>query len=211
MNIIEELKKPFAVESIHWRVGATNQKKLKPGDQLKGIPLAYINARDVMERLDFVIGCENWQDRYPRDGCCELGLRINGEWVWKSDGAGQTDVEGEKGQYSDALKRAAVKWGVGRYLYDLPNEWVELTGNTYKPFKTPPKLPQWATPGGWNRVSTEIKREVYSQTIDCLAKDDAHGLAEIWGEFSSEEIVPLWGMFDSMQRAAIKKLKGTGE
>jgi hypothetical protein len=45
-------------------------------------------------------------------------------WVRKSDGAGETQVEGEKGAISDALKRAAVKWGIGRYLYDLDSPWV---------------------------------------------------------------------------------------
>jgi hypothetical protein len=55
-------------------------------------------------------------------------------WIWKSDGAGATDVEGEKGMLSDALKRAAVRWGVGRYLYDLKSPWVaiEPMGRSYK-------------------------------------------------------------------------------
>lgn len=47
------------------------------------------------------------------------------EWVTKADGAGDSDVEAEKGAISDALKRAAVKWGIGRYLYDLGNIWVD--------------------------------------------------------------------------------------
>jgi hypothetical protein len=53
--------------------------------------------------------------------------------VWKSDGAGDSDVEAEKGAVSDAFKRAAVKWGVGRYLYDLDSPWVALEkrGNSY--------------------------------------------------------------------------------
>lgn len=57
---------------------------------------------------------------------CEIGIRINDEWIWKSDGAGDSDVESEKGAISDALKRAAVCWGVGRYLYDLPSPWMEI-------------------------------------------------------------------------------------
>ena len=48
------------------------------------------------------------------------------EWVWKSNGAGQSDIEAEKGQFSDAFKRAAVLWGIGRYLYALPSPWVDL-------------------------------------------------------------------------------------
>jgi len=56
------------------------------------------------------------------------------EWIWKADGAGDTDVEAEKGAISDAFKRAAVKWGVGRYLYDLDSPWVALepSGRSFK-------------------------------------------------------------------------------
>lgn len=207
MNL-SELKKPFPEANVHWRVGSTNKRNKKEGDPLKGIPLAYIDARNVMERLDFVVGPERWQCRYPFPGCCEIGLKIDGEWVWKSNGAGVTDVEAEKGQYSDSFKRAAVLWGIGQYLYDLPNEWVELTGNNYKPFKTPPKLPQWATPNGWGRIHPDTKKEVYEQTIKCLSEGDEHGLAEIWEEFDAEEKVQLWHIFDSKQRKAIKELTG---
>ena len=117
---LKDLKKPFSAISISWRVGATN------GDKSKGIALAYIDARDVMMRLDDVCGAENWQCRYPFAGCCEVGIKIGDEWIWKANGAGETHVEALKGQFSDAFKRAAVLWGIGQYLYDLPNSWLPL-------------------------------------------------------------------------------------
>lgn len=140
-EVIEQLSDPFPVEAISWRVGATTK------DKSKGIALAYIDARDVMERLDKIVGAENWQCRYPFAGCCEVGIRIDGEWIWKANGAGETDYEGTKGMYSDSLKRAAVLWGVGRYLYNLPNVWVPIVpaGKSYK-ISSPPELPQWARP-----------------------------------------------------------------
>lgn len=98
-------------------------------DKSKGMGLAYLDARDVMDRLDNVCGPANWQDRYSHAGqktCCEIGIRINGEWIWKSDGAGDTDMEGSKGAFSDAFKRAAVRWGIGRYLYSSNTPWVAL-------------------------------------------------------------------------------------
>lgn len=139
-KIAWKLKEPFDPRLIHWRVGATNKEKTS------GIALAYINARDAMKRLDDVMGM-NWQCRYPFEGCCEIGLFINGEWIWRSNGAGETDIEGEKGRYSDAFKRAAVMWGVGRYLYYLPNAWVPLKpqGRTHV-IAHPPQLPKWALP-----------------------------------------------------------------
>lgn len=93
--------------------------KTRPGRGNSG-PLSYVDARYVMERLD-AIGPGNWQRRHSlgSDGkvSCDIGILIDGEWVWKGDGAGETDIEGEKGAFSDAFKRAAVNWGIGRDLY----------------------------------------------------------------------------------------------
>lgn len=122
-DLFAALSAPFAPSCVSWRVGSTNAEKTK------GMALAFINSRDVQDRLDEAVGPENWQDRYEFHGprtICYLALRIDGEWVTKADGAGDSDVESEKGAISDALKRAAVKWGIGRYLYHLPSPWVEI-------------------------------------------------------------------------------------
>lgn len=130
-NIPKRLSEPFDPAIVSFRVGPTSQ------DKKKGMALAYIDARDVMRRLDEVCGPENWQDEYPwSDGkrvVCRLGIRIGDEWIWKTDGAGDTDMEGEKGALSDAFKRSAVKWGIGRYLYDTEAPWVAIqqAGRSY--------------------------------------------------------------------------------
>ena len=76
-----------------------------------------------MDRLDEVVGPENWKDEYapgPDGGViCGLSLRIEDEWITKWDGAENTDFEAIKGGLSDAFKRAGYKWGIGRYLYRL--------------------------------------------------------------------------------------------
>lgn len=201
MNIFDQLAKPFPESSIHWRVGSTTK------DKDKGIGLAYLTARDVMQRLDDVVGPENWGDKYPFAGCCELSILVGDYWVTKANGAGETDFEGEKGQYSDAFKRAAVLWGVGRYLYDLPNEWVPIQarGRSYV-LSVTPKLPTWATPNGWNRIGRTVKQEVYKQMIEALANADGPGLKEIWDEWDNEQKIQLWPMFESKERSAIKAL-----
>jgi len=142
LTITQQLKEPFDPKVISWRVGATTK------DKSKGIALAYIDARDVMKRLDDVCG-DSWQVEYPFDGCCRIGIKIDSEWVWRSNGAGETQVEGEKGKFSDAFKRAAVLWGVGRYLYYLDNVWVPLKpqGRSYA-LAQHPTLPKWALPKG---------------------------------------------------------------
>ena len=124
---LAKLKEPFEPDRISWRVGSTTK------DKSKGMALAYIDARDVMQRLDDVCGPENWQCDYPHAAAktvCRIGIKVGGEWVWKANGAGDTDIESEKGALSDAFKRAAVLWGIGQYLYDLDSPWVTLDTNT---------------------------------------------------------------------------------
>jgi hypothetical protein len=119
-----DLSAPFPPEMVDWRVGSTN------GDKTKGMALAYIDARTVMERLDMTCGPDGWQCNYTPgvNGSiiCNIGIRFPDGWIWKADGAGATDVEGEKGALSDAFKRAAVRFGIGRYLYEMSSPWVEL-------------------------------------------------------------------------------------
>lgn len=123
-DIYRRLSMPFPTSSISWRVGSTNERDGKTF----GLPLAYIDARDVMDRLDDVVGPQNWQDKYSFAGpktICAIGINV-GEWVWKEDGAGDTNYEADKGALSDAFKRAAVRWGIGRYLYGLKSGLVEV-------------------------------------------------------------------------------------
>jgi hypothetical protein len=88
--------------------------------------LSYITARQVMDRLDEVFGVFGWQVKFeamdPRNVKCSLSVNVDGEWITKED-FGFSDNEnsadsGIKGAASDALKRAAVHFGIGRFLYD---------------------------------------------------------------------------------------------
>jgi hypothetical protein len=136
MSIFDQLKAPFQPSQISWRIGSTT------ADKKRGMALAYIDARDVMDRLDEVCGPDGWQCTYPHANgktVCAIGIRVcregeGFEWVWKSDGAGDSDIEAEKGALSDAFKRSAVRWGIGRYLYHMDSPWVEITaaGRSFK-------------------------------------------------------------------------------
>jgi len=145
LTLSQKLECPFAPAAVSWRIGRKNTEKTS------AMLLAYIDARDVMERLDRACGFENWQCRYSLADSgvliCDIGLRVNGEWLWRSNGAGDTQVEAEKGKCSDAFKRAAVLWGVGRYLYGLPSPRVAI--DKYGKWDKDPALPDWATPKGY--------------------------------------------------------------
>lgn len=125
LEALRDLHRPFDADQVHWRTQMVTKAR---GEGYAALALAYLDARDVMDRLDQVCTPAFWQSEHFEAGKdrlgCRIGLFINEQWVWKSDGAGDTDVEAEKGAFSSALKRAAVSWGVGRYLYDLGNTWV---------------------------------------------------------------------------------------
>lgn len=210
MISLDALKAPFSPTLISFRVGATN------GEKTKGIALAYLTARDVMERLDEVCGPESWQCRYPFQGCCEIGIRMDdGAWVWKSNGAGQTDIEGEKGIYSDAFKRAAVLWSIGRYLYDLPNTWypIEPKGNSYGFTKDAEAqmtkfLHDWQYNRTWEKPND---RKQFLEAIDnCWAEKDSEGLKKIWNDMTNEQKQDIWSLLKefSAKRASIKTMLG---
>lgn len=157
-EITEELKKPFARDDIEWRIS----RVFKSG---KATVLPYLTSRAIMDRLDEVFGIDGWQDEYvfiENNVVCKLKVRFGDDWILKTDGAPQTDFESFKGGISDALKRAAVKFGIGRYLYNLDEFWVDILPNKPEGFdkkhihyvndkKTgikgywlSPELPKWA-------------------------------------------------------------------
>jgi hypothetical protein len=113
-EMLEQLAKPFPANKISIKV------QTKPNDNGNALCVAYIDARDVMERLDAVVA-GGWSDEYRSapSGGLECALTVLG--VTRRDvGDDQNDNEQQKAGYSDAFKRAAVKFGVGRFLYDLP-------------------------------------------------------------------------------------------
>ena len=130
IDIFDRLKAPFSPEDIEFRVGSTTR------DKSKGLALAYVTSRAIMDRLDSVLGPTEWQNEVKvcDDGViATLTIRVGGEWVMRQDGAQFTNIEAFKGGISDALKRVAVLYVIVRYLYSLPQEWVELDNGRISP------------------------------------------------------------------------------
>jgi hypothetical protein len=161
--MFEKLKSPFAPTDIEWRIQGTPREY--SGDY-KAMILPYITNRAVMDRLDSVVGHQNWKNEFsagPIGGVmCGLSIRVDGEWITKHDGADQTDVEAIKGGYSDAMKRVAVEWGIGRYLYNLPKYFVKVEKKGEKTYTIPdssiPHFPDWALPIEWVENKTSLAR-----------------------------------------------------
>lgn len=92
----------------------------------KGVTmLLYKNARVDRQILDETFGQLNWQDRYSEHKgnlFCSIGVydADKKEWVWKEDCGTESMTEKEKGEASDAFKRAGFRWGIGIELYSSP-------------------------------------------------------------------------------------------
>tara|TARA_R100001086_G_scaffold232646_1_gene153960 strand:+ start:107 stop:604 length:498 start_codon:yes stop_codon:yes gene_type:complete len=158
-EIERQLKRPFPVVKIKWRKGGGNQD------------LAYIDARDVMDRLDSIFGIAGWQTGYEFIGdrmICTIVCKIEGDWIAKSDGADDTKIESAKGGISDSLKRAAVLWGIGRYLYHP------------KAFDNDKNPASWATPEGFDALmlskATVTKLEARGKADAIRAKGESDAL-----------------------------------
>lgn len=186
-NLFKKLKQPFPTEKVSFRVGAMTKTKDK------AIALAYIDARDVMDRLDDVVGEGNWQAKYPFEGCCELSIYVNDSWVTKANCAGETKVEGEKGQASDAFKRAAVLWGIGRYLYECPNNWYEV--DQYKKFTKDALKKIKSDFSAFTMVTFIDKDELkeHSSNIHAaLVSDDLDIASGVWHDLTEIEQSVMW-------------------
>jgi hypothetical protein len=143
--LVEALAAPFEVREVKFKPGRVSGNR--------ALALAYVDARVIQDRLDEVVGVLGWQDEYEclPDGSvvCRLRLRLGDQWITKMDVGGPSEQSDEgdrrKAAFSDALKRAAVKFGVGRYLYRLPALWADFDPSK-KQFVKKPALPPFAQP-----------------------------------------------------------------
>ncbi len=158
LNLLDE---PFATGDIEWRI----QQAGKSSNKIWAKVLAYVTNRAIMKRLDEVCGKSGWRNEYrdiPNNGGVECGIsiKVDGEWITKWDAAENTQVEAVKGGRSGAMKRAAVQWGIGRYLYNLEEGFAIVSAERAHGFHyakskevgvfywKPPSLPSWALPAG---------------------------------------------------------------
>jgi hypothetical protein len=193
--MLDKLAAEFPRNAISWRAQSLTK------DGTKAMALAYIDARDVMQRLDEVCGPANWQDRYEFHGTrtvCYLSVRVDGEWITKADGAGDSDVEAEKGAISDSLKRAAVKWGIGRYLYALDAPWVpcesyEKGGKfhwkrwTADPWAHMKGAPKPANDGVSAAEQKRALTEIDVELLDCASIIAVDKCAEAWKHIAKRD------------------------
>lgn len=126
------LNTPLTINEIDFRVQSVNKGGY-------ATILAYKDARVDMNRLDAVYGVDGWQKKYDLiDGklFCSVGVYSEKlqQWIWKQDVGTESNTEKEKGQASDAFKRACFNLGIGRELYDYPIIQIQLTDKEFDLF-----------------------------------------------------------------------------
>lgn len=143
-EVMDALAAPFDADEVRCKPQAVSK------DGTKALPVFYVDARTVMQRLDDVLGIDGWKDSFEvqNDGKtvkCVLSIRIDdGEWITHEDIGGESEQPDPsdrlKSAVSDSLKRVAVRVGCGRYLYAVKANWCDYDSQTRK-FKTPPTIP----------------------------------------------------------------------
>ena len=212
-EILELLAAPFDPSAISWKPTALTK------DKTRGLAVAFIDARDVMRRLDEVVPADwsfrwepiPWDKVIPPDKEGKTQERVlpamgvKGSLticgVTREDvGEGGDSEEGStlKAFVSDALKRCAVHFQIGRYLYSLPKQWIDYDYQGRK-FKVEPSLPAWALPKaggvtghtgatgptGWNSWPEE-KHKGFRVLSDKLQLDEGAICAEFGVESMPE-------------------------
>ena len=155
MEIMKKLKEKFLEDELEFRIGSMNS------DKTMALALPYVQARAIQNRLDEVVGFNNWQVSYREINggfICSLSLCIDGIWITKEDGAGMTDFESIKGGISNAFKRVAASgFGIGRYLYEAESKWypIKQQGKNFI-FITAPTLEEKEITKSVNKTSNKI-------------------------------------------------------
>jgi hypothetical protein len=158
-TILAQLSEPFDPREIKWRVTHTSK------DSRRGAVIAYADARAYQDRLNTIVTAAGWSSNYH---VCTLTniMRTRGfnKEVMSGkvlstckvtiEGIGDHSATGEAWADEDcamtssdaqAFKRACSAFGLGRYLYNLEEVWVDL--DEHKQPKRLPQLPKWAMPG----------------------------------------------------------------
>lgn len=227
-DFAEQLKRladPFPAGDIEWRV----MRALPWGQNVRCLVYPYVTARAIHQRLDDMLGPQNWCNTPQRVSevkpgvlSTEIGISIHigsGQWVTKYNVSEATDIEPAKGAFSGAEKRAGEEWGIGRYLWflgelDAETSKTEQRGNGWHYARLPqkydgavywwqaPKLPAWALP-----IEADAEKPVTAAELNALKLHWAKVLAPteknraVKSERFSQLVVGMFGPFPVDQPA----------
>jgi len=137
--LMQALAAPFDPREVKFKPAVLSGRR--------ALALAYVDPRLIQDRLNMVLGAAGWRDEYEAlpDGSivCRLRLRLGDAWITKMDFGSlpghPNEVDSRKAACGEALRRAAVKFGIGRYLYRLAAPWLDYDPQK-RTFARPPNL-----------------------------------------------------------------------
>ncbi len=156
-GVLRALEVPFEVNLVQWRVTEWSE------DGTHGLMMPYADPRAYSDRLNSLFTPAGWTRRYTVQASAPVQRSKRGPaakilvtcevtivCIGTNSGTGEEWSDRENaltGAEAQAFKRALSCFGLGRYLYDMDGEWIELDQHGIP--KKIPKLPRWATPKGW--------------------------------------------------------------
>ncbi|MBL8794924.1 MAG: hypothetical protein JNM56_13530 [Planctomycetia bacterium] len=189
------------------------QVKFKPAvvSGNRAMALAYVDARVIQDRLDEVLGVGGWQDDYEAlpDGSviCRLRLKLGKRWITKVDVGGPSEQpdggDRLKAAFSDALKRAAVKFGIGRYLYRLPVQWADYDPQR-RQFTQPPRLPANAVPAREPETPTKPALKTALHTLPANGTELQKRLLDYEAKLVTQHVCERGQLLQHVQAAGAK-------
>ena len=118
-KILAELAKEFPEDRIHLKPGVMSK------DKTKAMWLSYLQHTDTAQRLDDVVGSWSFKpvERWETGGKKYVWAELTIFGVTRGN-VGEGDEW--KDAFSDCLKRCAMSFGIGRYLYDQEKVWTDF-------------------------------------------------------------------------------------
>ncbi len=224
-ELMQALAAFFPENAIGWLPGATTQ------DGNRALAMPYISARDVMDRLDEAVGPANWFPRFeiihdqPGVVICQLSVRLDDEWITKQDLGASNDQDNMVGkqpnqyidrskQYksacSDSLKRAAIHFGIGRYLYAVDAQWCAYDSKKRRFVEgqnDSPRMPQRFLPS----IDTLKGKQAEKAAVKTDTKPSEEKPAEAAKPATDDKIPKTGAELKKRLDAAEKKHKGLFE
>ena len=187
-DLLRRLREPFSLDVIQWVVTSTAKPDNGPK---RGLLAPYADPRAYLDRLNEVFTPAGWTQEYamqiihdcPRRergggtfACAKLMMvcRVSIFGVGSHSGTGEQWADDENALTradAQAFKRACVSFGLGRYIYLVPQAWVDLDEKN-RP-KRYPALPEWAIPGKSKGKSTSVTAGQPEQASQ--SKANGHG------------------------------------
>jgi len=168
-DLLQRLSEPFDNSELKYRAGATSR------DKTKAIALAYADPRAYEDRLNALVP-GNWQVEFTPWGenriICHLTILGVTRSSTGESGDTNPDIAGTSAE-AQAFKRACTKFGLGRYLYSLPTQWVDYDPQTRR-LQTSVLRP----PTRRSRTAGQVEGSSDLQATKCLGRKRATDMSE---------------------------------